>query len=147
MNVAGQDNSILELYKAEIQAMPPGPEKDAALAALVRDYEGELGSANRQQDFGMEMATMGQPEGMQAGGTYVAANPLEHMAAGLRSFKGYSDMNEAKQMQKTLSAAKQQAMMQMLRAGAGGAGMGPGGVMGPGMGMGPGPGMGGRGAY
>jgi hypothetical protein len=123
-----QDNSVMELRKAEIQAMPPGPEKDAALAELVRDYEGELGSANRQQDFGMEMATMGQPEGMQAGGTYVAAHPLEHMAAGLRSFKGYRDMRDAKREQKSMSAAKQEAMMKLLRAGAGGGGgMGVGG--------------------
>jgi hypothetical protein len=132
VNVAGQDNSILEMRKAEIQAMPPGPEQDAALAALVQDYEGELGAANRQQDIGMEMATMGQPQGMQAGGTYVAANPLEHMAAGLRSFKGYRDMRDAKKAQKGISAGKQQALIDLLRSGIGGGGA-AGGGMGGGM--------------
>ena len=129
MNVTGQGNSVMELRKAEIQAMPPGPDKDAALAALVRDYEGELGASNLQSEQGFEMANMGQPTGTDTGRTYVAANPLEHMAAGLRAFKGNRDVRDARREQKEMSAAKQQAMMQMLRAGAGGVGqgMGPGG--------------------
>ena len=127
MNPAGTDNSILEMRKAQIEAMPPGPDKDAALAALVRDYEGELRAADSQSAQGFEMANMGQPQGMHAGGTYVAANPLEHMAAGLRAFKGNRDVRDARSAQKEMSAAKQQAMMQILRAGAGGGG-GMGGV-------------------
>jgi hypothetical protein len=142
MNVTGQDNSILELRKAEIQAMPPGPDKDAAEAAFVRDYEGELAASTLQSDQGFEMANMGQPEGTTTRATYVAANPLEHMAAGLRSFMGNRDMRDARKQQKSLSAAKQEAMMRLLRAGTGGGG-GMGLGMGPGMGGGMGPGMGG----
>ena len=124
INPAGTDNSILELRKAEIQAMPPGPEKDAALAALVRDYEGELSASNLQSEQGYEMANAAMPTGTDTGRTYVAANPLEHMAAGLRAFKGNRDVRDARREQKEMSAAKQQAMMELLRAGAGGAGGG-----------------------
>ena len=77
-------NSIMELREAEIMAMPPGDEQDAAWAELARDYGGELGGANRQQDFGAELATMGGAKGTDTGATYVAAHPLETMAAGLR---------------------------------------------------------------
>ena len=124
------NNSIMEMREAEIMAMPPGPEKDAAWAELARDYEGELGGANRTQDFGAEMAMAPGAQGTNTGATYVAASPLEHLATGLRTYKGFKDMKEARAEQKALSLAKQAALAKMMRAGGAGMGLGGGTAMG-----------------
>jgi hypothetical protein len=35
------------------------------------------------------------PQGMEVGGTYVAANPLQHMATAIRQWKGQKGIDEA----------------------------------------------------
>lgn len=114
----GMDDTMYQRRLAEIQAMPPGPEKDAALAALARDYEGEQAAAQTQQKIGAEMVAMGAPQAIQTGGKYgttVAANPLEHLAAGLRTFKGGRDMKEAREKFGELSQSKQKSLADLLR--------------------------------
>ena len=98
--------------------MPDGPEKDAALTALARDYEGEATLASAQMNYGAEAAGAGGLDPMKTGGrfgTTVARSPLEHAAQSLRTYKGYKDMAEAKDTMKTGSASKQQALLDMLR--------------------------------
>lgn len=114
----GMDQTMYQKRLAEIQAMPPGPEKDAALAALARDYEGEQSAAMAQQKIGAELMSMGAPKATQTGGRYgttVAASPVEHLAAGLRTYKGGKDMKEAREMLSSGSKDKKQALLDMLR--------------------------------
>ncbi len=109
--------SIYQQRLAEISAMPDGPEKDAALAALARDYEGEADLAGAQMKYGNQAVEAGAPGVTQTGGrfgTTVAANPLEHIASGLRTYGGYKDMREAKDAMKSGSADKQKALLDML---------------------------------
>lgn len=112
--------TMMEAYYAQIQGMPEGPEKSAALAALVKSYPELGGIAEDQQSFGAKAALMPMPEGTQTGGkygTYVAASPLEHMASGLRTYKGYKDMGEAKTAREELAMEKQAAMAALMKAG------------------------------
>lgn len=114
----GMDQTIYQQRLAQIKAMPPGPEKEAALAALSADYAGQQAAATQQMNLGAEMASQGAPGVTQLGGKYataVAANPLEHMAAGLRTYKGYKDMKEAKETAGGLSQQKQKSLMDLLR--------------------------------
>ena len=110
------DQTMYEAYFSQINAMPDGPEKRAAQAALVRSYADEQKMAQNQNDFGAEAALMAMPEGTQTAGkygTYVAANPLEHLAAGLRTYKGYKDMGDSRDQMKELAAEKQKALQAM----------------------------------
>lgn len=114
----GTTDTMYQQRLAQIRAMPPGPQQEAALAALSRDYQGEQTAAQDQMRYANEAINQGQPGVTQTGGrfgTTVAANPLEHMAAGLRSYKGYKDMAESKETMKTGSADKQAALLAMLR--------------------------------
>ena len=120
--MAGAQNpnqTMMEARRAQIMAMPEGPEKDAAIAALVADYQGLGAAAEDQQSFGAKAALMDMPEGVQTGGkygTYVAASPLEHLAAGLRTYGGYKDMGQARDARQKLADEKQAAMVALLKA-------------------------------
>ncbi len=117
-------NTIYQQRLAQIKAMPPGsPEQQAALAKLARDYQGEQAAAAQQSRQGMEMSGAQTPRGTQTGGrygTYVAANPLEHLASGLRQYKGYKGMKKAEDKLEGLSKDKQAALIALLRSGLGG---------------------------
>lgn len=111
--------SMYQQRLAQIKAMPPGPQQEAALAALSRDYEGEQTAARDQMKYGNEAAMKGGSDPMKTGGrfgTTVARNPLEHIADGLRTYKGYKDMKDAQATMKSGSTDKQQALLDMLRA-------------------------------
>jgi hypothetical protein len=134
----GQNDTVRTAMLSQLEAMPPGPERDAAVAQFVADYAGQEKMATQDRNFGEEMAMSPMAQGTQTGGkygTYVAASPLEHLASGLRQFKGFKDVKDARADQKASSAAKQKAMMDMLsaqlRSGGMGGGMGAGGQ--PGM--------------
>ena len=117
---SGMDKTMYEMRLAQIKQMPPGPEQDAAIAALSADYAGMQSAAEDQQAFGAKAALMGSPDAIQTGGKYgttVAANPLEHMAAGLRTYKGYKDMGDAQESMSDMSMQKQQALRDLLKAG------------------------------
>jgi hypothetical protein len=114
-----QTESMYQQRLAQIKAMPPGPQQEAALMALSRDYEGEQTAARDQMRYGNEAAMQGGSDPMKTGGrfgTTVARNPLEHMADGLRTYKGYKDMSEAQDVMKSGSDDKQRALIAMLRA-------------------------------
>ena len=116
-------NTIYQQRLMEIKSMPPGPQQEAALAKLARDYQGEQAAAARQSSQGMEMSGTPTPQGTQTGGrygTYVAANPLQHLASGLRQYKGYKGMKKAEDKLEGLSKDKQAALIELLRAGLGG---------------------------
>ena len=111
-------DTVYQQRLQQIQQMPPGPEREAALAALSRDYAGLQAAAQTRQQRGYEMASEKGPQGTELGGkysTYVAANPLEHLASGLRRYKGYKDMREADEELGTLSEDKQKTLADLLR--------------------------------
>jgi hypothetical protein len=114
-----QTDSMYQQRLAQIKLMPPGsPQQEAALAALSRDYEGEQTAARDQMRYGNQAAMKGGSDPMKTGGrfgTTVARNPLEHIADGLRTYKGYKDMGEAQDTMKSGSTDKQKALLAMLR--------------------------------
>jgi hypothetical protein len=114
----GTTDSMYQQRLAQIRAMPEGPEKAAALEALARDYEGEESLASAQMKYGAQAAGGGGLDPLTTGGrfgTTVARSPLEHAAQGLRTYKGYKDMGEAKETMQGGSASKKQALLDMLR--------------------------------
>ena len=117
------DSTMWQAMYQKIQAMPESPQKAALLAKMARDYQGEQSAAETQQSQGFEMAMSPGAKGTHLGGkysTYVAANPLEHIASGLRQYKGYKGMKEAREALGSLSKDKQQSIVDLLRAGLGG---------------------------
>jgi hypothetical protein len=115
----GQNDTVRTAMLSQLEAMPPGPERDAAVAQFVADYAGQEDMATQDRNFGEEMAMSPMAQGTQTGGkygTYVAASPVEHLASGLRQFKGFKDVKDARAAQQASSAAKQKALMAMAAA-------------------------------
>ena len=119
----GMDTTMYENERNRIAAMPPGPAKEAALAALLRDYAGERDTAKADRELGAELIMEDGPSGTQIGGrysTYVAASPLEHLASGLRKYKGFKDYRKGQDELDQLSKDSQKARTSMFRSGLGG---------------------------
>lgn len=106
----------------QIAQMPPGPQKQAMLARLARDYQGESDLANRQLDTAEVDARMPSPEGQSLGGrysTHVAASPLEHVTSAIQRGRGMKKEKEMVKNLQGLSQDKQQAIADFLRSGLG----------------------------
>lgn len=119
----GMSPDMIDQFKRRIEQMPPGPQKDAMLARLARDYEGEqaLGESNLERQRGL--ADLESPGGTKLGGrfsTYVAASPLEHVTTAIRRGQGMRGEKEEMGNLKSLSKDKQQAVIDLLRSGMGG---------------------------
>lgn len=105
------DKDMLEARLAEIRQMPPD-QQAAALAALSRDYQAEQADLESQREFGMDQAGTGIAKGAIAGPSgnpytaYMAASPLEHLASGLRTYKGMKDIRESRDSMKKLQEAE-----------------------------------------
>ena len=117
----GIDETAKQKRIAEIRAMPPGSvQQQQAIDDFSRDYGGLQSAAQDQMRYANQAINQGQPEATRTGGrfgTTVAANPLAHIASGLRSYRGYKDMAEAKDTQKKNSEMQQRARAALLRAG------------------------------
>ncbi len=125
-SAAPLDKTMYEKRMAQIAALPPGPAKDQAIAELTASYADMGSAADSQRAAGVEATMADMPGGMNTAGkygTYVAASPLEHLASGLRAYKGYKDISEADAQQELMAKQKQQALERMLRAGLGGPGL------------------------
>ena len=117
------DPSMYEQRRNQIAAMPPGAQKEAALAALLRDYQGQTAAAENDMARGQGMADTPMAQGQQLGGrysTYVASSPLEHLATGLRQYQGNKQAKTAKEKLEELSTQQQQAREGLFRSGLGG---------------------------
>ena len=71
-------------------AQPPqaGSAEAAQIAALLGTYGDQMELSNLEKQMAAaEALRMGTPEGRQAGRTYVAANPLEHLGKGIGDYK------------------------------------------------------------
>ena len=119
----GMSPDMIEAFKRKIEQMPPGPQKDAMLARLSRDYQGEADLAGKVYERNRDLADMAAPGVTQTGGrfgTTVAASPIEHVTTAIRRGQGMRGENQAMEDLKSLSKDKQQAVIDLLRSGMGG---------------------------
>jgi hypothetical protein len=115
---------MYEQRMAQIRTLPPGPQKEAAMAAILRDYKGEGELAGADMEMGAEMVGTPSPGTVQGkSGDYTvqyAASPVEHLASALRQYKGGKMMKDARAQLKGLSEEKQRGLTDLFRAGLGG---------------------------
>lgn len=108
-------------FSAWFNTLPP-EEKEKVLQRLSMDYQGQGDIANEQMATAQALRGTATPEGRQAGRTYVAANPLEHIASGMKQYQGKQQMDEALARKKELSDMQgkglQEVMASQLRSGA-----------------------------
>jgi len=88
--------------------------------ALTGQTPEMMGLAGQDFTVGHGLSNTPTPEGRNAGGTYVAANPLEHLATALSRAKGMQQMQDARGQQNALIQALAKAKAQQLGAEAGG---------------------------
>jgi hypothetical protein len=82
---------------ADIIATMTPDELQALLDGTLAGPRGALAQGDWAQ--AQQMSETQQPGGRNLGYTYVAANPLEHMAAAIKQGMGYSDMRDARAQQ------------------------------------------------
>ena len=100
MNMPANRNNLSQEQMNYINGLPPN-EQEAAIQALTQDYEGKRGTLGDEMANAQQAMGAAAPEGRQAGGVYTAANPLEHLASGLRKREGRDNYDTA------LSASKE----------------------------------------
>lgn len=124
-NVLGgeeDDASVFERRREAIQSMPPGPEREQALADLSRDYEGRSSMAEGRVDSAeTELAdAMDMPGAETAGSSRnpfavaVAPSALQYAAKGLRGYRANKDRKAARADLEELSEGKERATSSML---------------------------------
>lgn len=90
---------------AQIQALPP-QEQEKLLQDMFRDYMGESEILNEQVAQADALRKTETPDGRQFGNVYVAANPLEHMAAGAKRYQGEGLYDKAMAAKEAMTADK-----------------------------------------
>lgn len=88
--------------RAQYDSLPPDSQK-AFLAALMKDFGADIEGADTAISRAEALRFNPQAAGRRAGGMYIAANPLEHVADVVRHYKGTQDM-------KTAQAGRQKAI-------------------------------------
>ena len=113
-------DSMFQKRLDEIKSMPPGPEKEAAMAALSRDYPGELQKLNEQ--YGVMKALMQQntPRGQVAGNNpysvYVGRGG-EALLGGVQKGLAGREMRKIDRERDEMSQQKQGATRALLESG------------------------------
>lgn len=74
------------------------------------NYDEQEKAIAQQRARFLQQQNQQAPEGRMVGGRYVAANPLEYLAAGLRGYGGFKGEQQANQELTDLQGKKQQAM-------------------------------------
>lgn len=103
-----QDPNIMQ----QIQGMEAS-EAEMLLQNMFRDYNGETEILNEQAAQASAMRDTAAPEGRQFGNVYTAANPLEHLAAGVSKFQGQKQYDKAMAGKEAMSADKTGAQTQI----------------------------------
>jgi hypothetical protein len=88
--------------------------------ALTGQTPTMLGMAGQDYETGLGLSQTPSAEGQRVGGTYVAANPLEHLAAAMSRVQGGRQMQGARSQQNALVQALAKANAQKIRGEAGG---------------------------
>jgi hypothetical protein len=110
--------SMMEAMRQRIAAMPPGPQKEAALAAMLRNYSGEMDRQKDRETMAAELAATPMSKGTHLGGrykTYVAASPLEHLATAMRQYGGMKAGKQAREKQEEIRKAEMEQAMREAR--------------------------------
>lgn len=107
------DEAALYEWLAQAEAQNPGALQQMIDAGLFGDR-----SALNAQKMGMAQQMMQTPgaEGMRVGGTYVAANPLEHLATAMQRRRGNEQMAGLQSSQDALITGKGKGMEALIRA-------------------------------
>jgi len=102
-----------ELMK-HMQSLPPD-QRDALIAQMSRDYEAEGSAMDEQAKRAAAMRDTATPEGRTTRGIYQAANPLEHIGAGLQRYKGIQDMKGIDAQRGTMRKDKSGMLADLMR--------------------------------
>lgn len=105
--------------RAKVAALPPA-EQAAFLQRFAQDYKGMRGAADDMMSMAESLRGSAlDAEGRNAGRTYVAANPLEHIARGYQNRKATKMQQEAiddkKRLAEDSGMATQEVLAMMLR--------------------------------
>jgi len=98
-----------EQLKQQLNGMASDEERQAFLMEYAKDHGVMGGQAQGRMDRADALRT-DSPKGRYAGGMYVAANPLEHIGAGMQN---YQAQKQYKSGQADLNAATTGEQMQM----------------------------------
>jgi type II secretory pathway pseudopilin PulG len=79
------------------------------------DFDSQQKILEQRRNRYLQQQDASAPDGRMVGGHYVAANPLEYLAAGLRSYGGIKGEQQSNQELKDLGAQKQKAIADALR--------------------------------
>jgi hypothetical protein len=95
------DDSALQLAVEDMMSAASPEELSEKLRVHAQDYKGRRSALEDDQVIGKSLYDTESPEGRQAGNNqfsvYVAANPLEHLAAGANKFMGGKQMADARE--------------------------------------------------
>jgi hypothetical protein len=82
---------------------------------LIMDFDSQAKLLEQRRNRFLQQQDVQGPDGQMVGGRYVAANPLEYLAAGLRGYGGFKGEQQANQELTDLQGKKQQAISKALR--------------------------------
>lgn len=112
------DDELLQQLLQQYPGMTPEQKEK-----LFRDYPGLQKMLAGDRRFGEDMALTPMPKGQVAGpgsnpfSVYVAANPLEHIAAGAKQFMGHRERRAASEEMRRNSADQADMLRQAAEAG------------------------------
>jgi hypothetical protein len=125
INLVGQSNIDSDMFQRrleEIQAMPEGEAKQQAIKELTQDYQGLRELLGADVSAAEQLFNTKMPEGRNAGGIYVAANPLEFVSSALRQGLGAKGRANSMKQLRDLSDSQSSANAALWGAGMGGGG-------------------------
>ena len=121
-----QQASMLEVRKAQIEAMPLDEQKQA-IADLTEAYEPLRDDLRSELSRNYDMLTAEGPKGEMAGNNqfsvYVGASPLEHLASGINKYHAGKGANENRGELDELAKRQAKAQADMMMAGVSGKAM------------------------
>ena len=82
-----QKQAEQQVMLQHMSTLPP-EERAIAMKRFFQDYEGQEGVLDEQLAQASALRDQEQPQGVQAGNQFVAANPLSHLAKGAERFVG-----------------------------------------------------------
>jgi hypothetical protein len=94
----------------DLSQLPP-----EVLAKLIElsTKDDEMGLLNQQLGYAEMLRDTAMPEGRDAGRVYVAANPLEHLGAGIQRYRGMKDVKDLREKQQGVLGDQRSGRMTM----------------------------------
>lgn len=107
----------MEELLALLQSSEDPAEQEAALKQLVEMgvLGDEMGIENDQLKMAEALRSTPTPEGRQAGRVFTAANPLEHLAAGVQRYRGGKALEEGREAQQGILGKQQEGRLDFLK--------------------------------